>query len=307
MDFKKKYLKYKSKYVGLKSKKLENKNIILNPDDKQKIMLLVKKLKESENNLKNNLKKMGYNENYLENESNILKKIKRDDKDLNFVIAIGPTSKEIQRGESYIKIDGEKKMVNLFFWKQIIKMITDGFYDSLVYMFRERNMLDKYGQILELINSKNFIKKKSFILNGRKYDEDTFLIKFCIPMYDQSFTSEDIEMFILVKPSLDSYLNKYIPISTLTLWTYNPDLPSDNTDYYLGGFCTKLEERGKKYGKFLLEHVLNKHKGSFISLSVFKENKGHSVKTHDKLVNFYKGYGFKIFKDLKYVTVLKKT
>ena len=55
-------------------------------------------------------------------------------------------------------------------------------------------------------------------------------------MYDQSFTSEDIEMFILVKPSLDSSLNKYIPISTLTLWTYNPDLPSDNTDYYLGGF-----------------------------------------------------------------------
>ena len=52
-------------------------------------------------------------------------------------------------------------------------------------------------------------------------------------MYDQSFTSEDIEMFILVKPSLDSSSNKYIPISTLTLWTYNPDLPSDNTDYYL--------------------------------------------------------------------------
>ena len=128
-------------------------------------------------------------------------------------------------------------------------MITDGFYDSLVYMFRERNMLYKYGQILELINSKDFIKK-SFILNGRKYDEDTFLIKFCIPMYDQSFTSEDIEMFILVKPSLDSSSNTYIPISTLTLWTYNPDLPSDNTDYYLGGFCTKLEERGKNMVKF---------------------------------------------------------
>ena len=72
-------------------------------------MLLIKKLKESENNLKNNLKKMGYDENYLENESKMLKKTKRDDKDLNFVIAIGPTSKEIQRGESYIKIDGEKK------------------------------------------------------------------------------------------------------------------------------------------------------------------------------------------------------
>ena len=122
MDFKKKYLKYKSKYVGLKSKyfeneyekllkKLENKNIILNPDDKQKIMLLMKKLKESENNLK----KMGYDENYLENESKMLKKTKRYntniDKELNFVIAIGPSSEEIQRGESYIKIDGEKKMV----------------------------------------------------------------------------------------------------------------------------------------------------------------------------------------------------
>ena len=317
MDFKKKYLKYKSKYVGLKRnyfeneyekllKKLENKNIILNPDDKQKIMLLIKKLKESENNLKNNLKKMGYDENYLENESKILKKIKRNDKELNFIIAIGPTSKEIQTGESYIKIDGEKKMVNLFFWKQIIKMITDCFYDSLVYTYRERNMLDEYGQILKLINSKDFIKKKSFILNGREYDEEKFLIKFCIPMYGHSFTSETTEMFILVKPSLDSSSNKYIPISTLTLWTYNPDLPSDSTDYYIGGFCTKLEERGKKYGKFLLENILKEHTGKFISLSVFKENEDHSVKTHDKLVSFYKGYGFKFFRDLKDLTVLKK-
>ena len=328
MDFKKKYLKYKSKYVGLKSKyfeneyekllkKLENKNIILNPDDKQKIMLLMKKLKESENNLK----KMGYDENYLENESKMLKKTKRYntniDKELNFVIAIGPSSEEIQRGESYIKIDGEKKMVNLFFWKQIIKMITDCFYDSLVYTYGERKedayalggegrIFEEYGQILELINSKDFIKKKSFILNGREYNEETFIIKFCIPMYDHSFSSEKTKMFVLVKPSLDSSSNTYIPISTLTLWTYNPDLPSDITEYYIGGFCTKLEERGKKYGKFLLENILNKHEGSVISLSVFKENEDHPVKTHDKLVSFYKGYGFKFFRDLYNLTILKK-
>ena len=44
----------------------------------------------------------------------MLKKTKRDDKDLNFVIAIGPTSKEIQRGESYKKIDGEKNSKLIF-------------------------------------------------------------------------------------------------------------------------------------------------------------------------------------------------
>ena len=140
MGLKRKY--FENEYENFK--KLENKNIILNIDDKQKNNVTNKKLKESENNLKNNLKKMGYDENYLENESKMLKKTKRDDKDLNFVIAIGPTSKEIQRGESYIKIDGEKNG-KLIFLKQIIKMITDGFYDSLVYMFRERNMLYKYG------------------------------------------------------------------------------------------------------------------------------------------------------------------
>ena len=206
-------------------------------------------------------------------------------------------------------IDKEELQVPHLFWKKIVKMIMGCSYESIIFQYKQMGALtDEKLESLNLLNDKDFLEKKIYNLKypePREYNEIEIIFKFIEDFYFV-FTDDfekDRKMYILVEESGE--LNNYEPISMLTVWDHNPSDSYDNCDYYLGNLCTTPEKRNKGCGRILLENILQKLKGE-ISLEVDKENPLHNIKSHDSLVKYYEKFGFKVAKDTKNNTLMKK-
>ena len=211
-------------------------------------------------------------------------------------------------------IDKEKLQVPHLFWKKIVKMIIDCSYESIIFQYKQMGALtDEKLESLNLLNDKDFFKKKKYTLNypePREYNEKEIIFKFIEDFYFV-FTDDiekDRKMYILVEEQdvlNKEELNNYEPISMLTVWDHNPSDDYDNCDYYLGNLCTTPEKRNKGCGRILLENILQKLKGK-ISLEVDKENSRHNIKNNDSLIKYYKKFGFEVAQDIEDTILMKK-
>ena len=216
-------------------------------------------------------------------------------------------------------LDNKKSIVPHLFWKKILKMMIDCFYESIIYQYKQAGKLtDEKLESLNLLNDKDFLKKKMYNLKHSdmtEYREIEIIAKFIKDFYfvftgTKLFFPFNLErkMYILVEePKVlnDNKSNNYKPLSMLTVWNHNPTDMDDECDYFIGNFCTTLEKRGKGCGTFLLENILQKLKGK-ISLEVDKDNPMHNIKSHDSLVKYYKKFGFKVWDEFKDTTLMKK-